>query len=51
MPEMTRQGGSVTRQGGSVLAGKEGGRSIGVDPYYLTHKAIAIGHHPEAILE
>ena len=27
-----------------------GGHCIGVDPYYLTHKAIAIGHHPEVIL-
>ncbi len=23
---------------------------IGVDPYYLTHKAQAIGYHPEVIL-
>jgi UDP-N-acetyl-D-galactosamine dehydrogenase len=23
---------------------------IGVDPYYLTHKALEIGHHPEMIL-
>lgn len=27
-----------------------GGHCIGVDPYYLTHKAQAIGHHPEIIL-
>ena len=27
-----------------------GGHCIGVDPYYLTHKAIEIGHHPEMIL-
>ena len=30
--------------------GLVGGHCIGVDPYYLTHKAIAIGHHPEVIL-
>ncbi|MEJ7532719.1 nucleotide sugar dehydrogenase, partial [Staphylococcus hominis] len=23
---------------------------IGVDPYYLTHKAQEVGHHPEVIL-
>ncbi len=27
-----------------------GGHCIGVDPYYLTHKAEAIGYHPEMIL-
>jgi len=27
-----------------------GGHCIGVDPYYLTHKAIEIGYHPEIIL-
>ena len=27
-----------------------GGHCIGVDPYYLTHKAQAIGYHPEVIL-
>ena len=27
-----------------------GGHCIGVDPYYLTHKAQAIGYHPEIIL-
>src|SRR5690554_860538 len=27
-----------------------GGHCIGVDPYYLTHKAQQIGHHPEIIL-
>jgi UDP-N-acetyl-D-galactosamine dehydrogenase len=27
-----------------------GGHCIGVDPYYLTHKAQAIGYHPEMIL-
>ena len=26
--------------------GLVGGHCIGVDPYYLTHKAIAIGYHP-----
>jgi UDP-N-acetyl-D-galactosamine dehydrogenase len=30
--------------------GLVGGHCIGVDPYYLTHKAEAIGHHPEMIL-
>ena len=30
--------------------GLVGGHCIGVDPYYLTHKAVAIGHHPEVIL-
>ncbi len=27
-----------------------GGHCIGVDPYYLTHKAQEIGYHPEVIL-
>src|SRR5690606_12424222 len=26
------------------------GHCIGVDPYYLTHKAQAVGYHPEVIL-
>lgn len=30
--------------------GLVGGHCIGVDPYYLTYKAQAIGHHPEIIL-
>ena len=30
--------------------GLVGGHCIGVDPYYLTHKAEAIGHHPQIIL-
>ena len=30
--------------------GLVGGHCIGVDPYYLTHKAIEVGHHPEMIL-
>ena len=30
--------------------GLVGGHCIGVDPYYLTHKAEEIGHHPEVIL-
>src|SRR5690554_7352570 len=30
--------------------GLVGGHCIGVDPYYLTHKAQQIGHHPEIIL-
>jgi UDP-N-acetyl-D-glucosamine/UDP-N-acetyl-D-galactosamine dehydrogenase len=27
-----------------------GGHCIGVDPYYLTHKAQSVGFHPEMIL-
>ncbi|MDX2235659.1 MAG: nucleotide sugar dehydrogenase [Hyphomonadaceae bacterium] len=30
--------------------GLVGGHCIGVDPYYLTHKAREIGHHPDVIL-
>ena len=30
--------------------GLVGGHCIGVDPYYLTHKAQEIGFHPEMIL-
>jgi UDP-N-acetyl-D-glucosamine/UDP-N-acetyl-D-galactosamine dehydrogenase len=30
--------------------GLVGGHCIGVDPYYLTHKAQEIGYHPEVIL-
>lgn len=30
--------------------GLVGGHCIGVDPYYLTHKAEELGHHPEVIL-
>lgn len=30
--------------------GLVGGHCIGVDPYYLTHKALAVGYHPEIIL-
>ncbi len=30
--------------------GLVGGHCIGVDPYYLTHKAAAVGHRPEIIL-
>lgn len=30
--------------------GLVGGHCIGVDPYYLTYKAIEIGYHPEVIL-
>ena len=29
--------------------GLVGGHCIGVDPYYLTHKAQSIGYHPEII--
>jgi len=30
--------------------GLVGGHCIGIDPYYLTHKAIEVGYHPEIIL-
>jgi len=30
--------------------GLVGGHCIGVDPYYLTHKAVSIGYNPEVIL-
>ena len=30
--------------------GLVGGHCVGVDPYYLTYKATALGHHPEVIL-
>jgi UDP-N-acetyl-D-galactosamine dehydrogenase len=30
--------------------GLVGGHCIGVDPYYLTHKAQEVGHHPHVIL-
>ncbi len=30
--------------------GLVGGHCIGVDPYYLTHKAAQVGHHPQVIL-
>lgn len=30
--------------------GLVGGHCIGVDPYYLTHKALKVGHKPEVIL-
>ncbi len=30
--------------------GLVGGHCIGVDPYYLTHKAQSLGHHPDIIL-
>jgi UDP-N-acetyl-D-galactosamine dehydrogenase len=30
--------------------GLVGGHCIGVDPYYLTHKAIEVGYHPDMIL-
>ena len=30
--------------------GLVGGHCIGVDPYYLVHKAIRLGYHPEVIL-
>jgi len=32
------------------VPGLVGGHCIGVDPYYLTHKAQQIGYHPEIIL-
>src|SRR5690606_8677285 len=30
--------------------GLVGGHCIGVDPYYLTHKAESLGYHPQVIL-
>ncbi|MBK6741965.1 MAG: nucleotide sugar dehydrogenase [Hydrogenophilales bacterium] len=30
--------------------GLVGGHCIGVDPYYLTHKAVMLGYHPQVIL-
>ena len=33
-----------------VRPGLVGGHCIGVDPYYLTHKAIEVGYNPEMIL-
>lgn len=32
------------------LPGLVGGHCIGVDPYYLTHKAEEVGYHPQVIL-
>ena len=32
------------------VPGLVGGHCIGVDPYYLAHKAVTVGHHPEIIL-
>jgi len=34
----------------SFTPGLVGGHCIGVDPYYLTHRAQEIGYHPEVIL-
>ena len=34
----------------SLRPGLVGGHCIGVDPYYLTHKASEVGYHPEMIL-
>ena len=34
----------------ALRPGLVGGHCIGVDPYYLTHKAQQVGHHPEVIL-
>jgi UDP-N-acetyl-D-glucosamine/UDP-N-acetyl-D-galactosamine dehydrogenase len=34
----------------SFRPGLVGGHCIGVDPYYLTHKAEALGYHPQIIL-
>ena len=34
----------------SFKPGLVGGHCIGVDPYYLMHKAIEVGYHPEMIL-
>ena len=32
------------------IPGLVGGHCIGVDPYYLTHKAESVEHHPQLIL-
>ncbi|HMK88858.1 MAG TPA: Vi polysaccharide biosynthesis UDP-N-acetylglucosamine C-6 dehydrogenase TviB [Methylocystis sp.] len=34
----------------ALRPGLVGGHCIGVDPYYLTYKAMALGYHPEIIL-
>ena len=34
----------------SLKPGLVGGHCIGVDPYYLTHKAVEVGYHPDMIL-
>lgn len=34
----------------SFRPGLVGGHCIGVDPYYLTHKAEQVGYHPEVVL-
>ena len=34
----------------SFRPGLVGGHCIGVDPYYLTHKAIEVGYNPKMIL-
>jgi len=34
----------------ALPTGLVGGHCIGVDPYYLTHKAESLGYHPEIIL-
>ena len=34
----------------SFKPGLVGGHCIGVDPYYLTHKALEVGYNPEIIL-
>ncbi|MFA6422452.1 MAG: nucleotide sugar dehydrogenase [Candidatus Buchananbacteria bacterium] len=35
---------------GQFFPGLVGGHCIGVDPYYLTHKALQLGYHPQVIL-
>ena len=32
------------------ISGLVGGHCIGVDPFYLTHKAEEVGYHPQVIL-
>ena len=34
----------------TILPGLVGGHCIGVDPFYLTHKAEEVGYHPQVIL-
>ena len=34
----------------AIPSGPVGGHCIGVDPYYLTHKAEEVGYNPQVIL-
>lgn len=35
---------------GHFFPGLVGGHCIGIDPYYLVHKSLELGHHPQLIL-